>query len=87
MTDALTQIKTIAAKEIHDAVRVHLLTVLAGFLVLDSPRAQALSENLLAAGVTSDARGRSLRLGPAPYLCDEQIGRAVGLLGEVARTL
>ena len=34
MTDALTQIKTIAAKEIHDAVRVHLLTVLAGFLVL-----------------------------------------------------
>ena len=34
MTDALTQIKVIAAKEIHDAVRVHLLTVLAGFLVL-----------------------------------------------------
>jgi ABC-type transport system involved in multi-copper enzyme maturation permease subunit len=34
VTNAFTQIKTIAAKEIHDAVRAHLLTVLTGFLVL-----------------------------------------------------
>lgn len=34
MTDSLQQIKTIAAKEIHDAVRTHLLAVLTGFLVL-----------------------------------------------------
>jgi ABC-type transport system involved in multi-copper enzyme maturation permease subunit len=34
MTNTFTQIKTIAAKEIHGAARTHLLTVLTGFLVL-----------------------------------------------------
>lgn len=60
---------------------------IAGFLALDSPLAQACAEKLLARGVLCDARGRSLRLGPAPYLSDEQIDRAVGILGEVARQL
>lgn len=60
---------------------------LAGFLALDSPSAQALCEKLLARGVLSDARGRSLRLGPAPYLCDEQLVRALSLLGEAVREL
>lgn len=58
---------------------------IAGFLALDSPLAQALCEKLLAKGVLSDARGRSLRLGPAPYLGDEQLERAIVALGEVAR--
>ncbi len=60
---------------------------IAGFLALDSPAAQALSEKLLVKGVLCDARGRSLRLGPAPYLSDAQIERAVEILGEVARAL
>ncbi len=60
---------------------------LAGFLALDSPVAQALCERLLVKGVLSDARGRSLRLGPAPYLCDEQLLRAISLLGEAVREL
>ena len=44
------------------------LSQIAGFLALDSPAAQALCEKLLVKGVLCDARGRSLRLGPAPYL-------------------
>lgn len=60
---------------------------IAGFLALDSPVAQALCEKLLVKGVLSDARGRSLRLGPAPYLCDEQLLRAISLLGEAVREL
>lgn len=34
MTNSLSQIKTIAVKEIHDAAKTHLLTVLTAFLVL-----------------------------------------------------
>lgn len=60
---------------------------IAGFLALDSPVAQALCEKLLVKGVLSDARGRSLRLGPAPYLCDEQLLRAISLLSEAVREL
>lgn len=60
---------------------------LAGFLALDTPSAQLVAEKLLVKGVLCDARGRSLRLGPAPYLCDEQLERAIGILGEVARDL
>jgi len=60
---------------------------LGGFLALASPSAQELSEKLLVKGVTSDARARCLRLGPAPYLGDEQIERAIGILGAVARAL
>ncbi len=63
------------------------LREIAGFLALDSPWAQALAERLLAKGVLCDARGRSLRLGPAPYLSDEQLLRAVRLLSEVVREL
>ncbi len=63
------------------------LTGIAGFLALDSPQAQALCEKLLVKGVLCDARGRSLRLGPAPYLSDSQIVDAVARLGEAAREL
>jgi kynureninase len=63
------------------------LSQFAGFLALDCPAAQALCEKLLVKGVLCDARGRSLRLGPAPYLSDAQIERAVEILGEVAREL
>ena len=63
------------------------LESIAGFLALDTPAAQLLAEKLLVKGVLCDARGRSLRLGPAPYLSDAQLERAVEILGEVARDL
>jgi kynureninase len=58
-----------------------------GFLALRSPRAQELCQGLRQRGVSSDYRNDVLRLGPAPYLSDRQIEDALGILGEVARTL
>ena len=58
-----------------------------GFLVLESPHAAEVSKRLKAAGVWTDSRGMALRLGPAPYLCDEQIEGAMTKLGEVCRRL
>jgi kynureninase len=56
----------------------------AGFLALDSPVAEELQAALAQCGVASDSRGRSLRLGPAPYLADAQLREAVARLGSVA---
>ncbi len=44
-----------------------------GFLGLKSPHARPLSEKMRDRGVHTDYRGHWLRLGPAPYLCDEQL--------------
>jgi kynureninase len=55
-----------------------------GFIALQSERAEELSRLLLSRGVVTDSRGRYLRLGPAPYLSDEQLGAAVEQLGRVA---
>ena len=55
----------------------------AGFLALRAPDAEALSDALRARGVSTDARGDRLRFGPAPYLSDAQVARAMQLLGEV----
>jgi kynureninase len=60
------------------------LSEIGGFLALRSPAATSLSQSLRARGVLTDARGDILRLGPAPYQSDRQLGDAVGLLGEVA---
>lgn len=57
----------------------------AGFLALRSPDAAELQAGLLRRGVRTDHRGDVLRLGPAPYLRDDQLDRAVELLGEAAR--
>jgi kynureninase len=56
-----------------------------GFLAVRSPHATTLSGALRAHGVLTDARGQVLRLGPAPYLADEQLRRACDALGAVAR--
>ncbi len=56
-----------------------------GFLALRSPIAGALVRALRARGVSTDARGETLRLGPAPYLSDQQLRDAIGLLGDAAR--
>jgi kynureninase len=59
---------------------------LGGFLAVESPRAEELARGLAEEGVLADARGRWLRLGPAPYLCDAQLEQAVErLAGVVAR--
>jgi kynureninase len=60
------------------------LSELGGFLALRAPAASSLAQSLRARGVLTDARGKVLRLGPAPYLSDRQLEDAVGLLGEVA---
>jgi kynureninase len=58
---------------------------LGGFLALRAPMASTLVERLEARGVSADARGDVLRLGPAPYLSDAQLRDAVSRLGEAAR--
>ena len=57
----------------------------AGFLALESERAEELSRRLLEADVVTDSRGHYLRLGPAPYHSDEQLEAAIEHLGRVAR--
>jgi kynureninase len=61
------------------------LSEIGGFLALRSPIATTLTQRLRARGVSTDARGEVLRLGPAPYLSDQQLRDAIGLLGEAAR--
>jgi kynureninase len=61
------------------------LEAFAGFLALESPVAGALQRGLADAGVSTDSRGRWLRLGPAPYLSDDQLRAGVARLGSVAR--
>ena len=61
------------------------LSEIGGFLALRSPLGTALTDKLRARGVLTDARGEVLRFGPAPYLTDQQLRDAIGMLGEVAR--
>jgi kynureninase len=51
-----------------------------GFLALEVSDAEAVSRQLTEEGVMTDSRGRYLRLGPAPYLTDTQLERAVAAL-------
>jgi kynureninase len=60
---------------------------LGGFLVLESPHAAEISTRLKAVGVSTDSRGSALRLGPAPYLCDEQLEEAMAKVGEVCHSI
>lgn len=57
-----------------------------GFLALAAPRAGEFVRALRARGVWADHRGAALRLGPAPYVTDSQLDRAVAAIGEVARS-
>jgi kynureninase len=65
--------------------RAVALDRVAGFLALQAPGAGELARRLRAAGVSCDSRGGTLRLGPAPYLCDRQLDDAIAALGEVLR--
>ncbi len=61
------------------------LREIGGFLALRSPKAGALREALRERGVLTDHRGNLLRLGPAPYLSEEQLRSAISALGESVR--
>jgi kynureninase len=56
----------------------------AGFLALRAPQAGELARRLRERGVWTDFRGPVLRLGPAPYLSDDQLDAAIEALGEIA---
>jgi selenocysteine lyase/cysteine desulfurase len=51
-----------------------------GFVALRTPRAQELSRLLREDGLFTDARGDILRLGPAPYVTDDELDEALTLL-------
>ena len=55
----------------------------AGFLAIRSPRAADLVRALRQVAVFADARGDTLRLGPAPYLSDDQLREAVDKLSRL----
>jgi kynureninase len=54
-----------------------------GFLALSAPRAGELSRALRQRGVWTDYRGETLRIGPAPYLCDRQLDETIEQLRQV----
>ena len=58
-----------------------------GFLALETPRAGEVACKLRGRNVYADFRGRVLRLGPAPYLTDDQLDEAAVELGKVVRGL
>ncbi len=60
---------------------------LGGFLALTSPHAGTLHDRLLEVGVFTDYRAEVLRLGPAPYLSDNQLTEAMSILGRLARKI
>ncbi|HEX4562130.1 MAG TPA: hypothetical protein VH113_09900 [Gemmatimonadales bacterium] len=64
---------------------VHGLDGIAGFLALRAPDAAGLVKSLRAKGVYSDSRHDIVRLGPAPYVTDEQLDQALKALSEVVR--
>ena len=53
-----------------------------GFLAIRAASAKDIAHRLRERGVHVDARGDILRMGPAPYLRDEQLRDAVAALGE-----
>ena len=55
----------------------------AGFLAIRMPDPARVARALRERGVFVDARGDVLRAGPAPYLTDDQLRRAVAALGEL----
>jgi kynureninase len=58
------------------------LESLGGFLALTSREAPRIKDALAERGVHVDHRGNVLRVGPAPYLTDEQLRQAISALGE-----
>ena len=59
----------------------------AGFLAVQSPHAATLAHALRQSAVFADSRGDILRLGPAPYVSDEQLAEAVVKLSRIITTV
>jgi kynureninase len=59
------------------------LEQIGGFLALTAPDAEGISAQLRARGMFTDHRGNILRLGPAPYVSDDQLHQAIKALGDV----
>ena len=57
----------------------------AGFLAITTPHAASLVTALRARQVFSDSRGQTLRLGPAPYVSNDQLYLAVAATADVLR--
>jgi selenocysteine lyase/cysteine desulfurase len=55
-----------------------------GFVSLKTSRAGELNKTLMQKGVLTDCRGEFLRLGPAPYLADSQINKALDILESIS---
>ncbi|MDX1618166.1 MAG: hypothetical protein R3224_05235, partial [Balneolaceae bacterium] len=73
-----------------DSIRLHHTRPLehnGGFLSLRSPMARELQSRLMERGVFTDARGKTLRIGPAPYTTTGQIGQCIEALGRAVRDL
>ena len=58
----------------------------AGFLAVRTARAQQIARRVRRQGLFVDARTDVLRLGPAPYLRDDQLEDAVAIAGYVLWT-
>jgi selenocysteine lyase/cysteine desulfurase len=56
-----------------------------GFVALGTDRAGSFVSALRSEGIYADARGSILRLGPAPYVTDDEIDAAMRALGVLAR--
>ncbi|MET0595129.1 MAG: kynureninase [Polyangiaceae bacterium] len=67
--------------------RGYSLEGVGGFLALEAPRAGDICGELRQRGVLADSRGEVLRLGPAPYLTDDQLDSGIGALREVLASL
>ena len=63
------------------------LDMIGGFLVLSSDSAEEISVHLKKESVLTDYRGRSLRLGPAPYLSDEQLIKSMDILISIVKSI
>jgi kynureninase len=54
-----------------------------GFVAIETPRATALVTALRAEGIYADARGHRLRLGPAPYVTDDELDLGVATVARL----
>ncbi len=75
------------APEVIDRDRTTPTTGLGGFLSLVTPHAGEVRAALTERGVLTDSRADRLRVGPAPYLSDEQLVEGIAVIGEVATAL
>lgn len=67
------------------ALPCHDIADNAGFLSLTTPQAEKWVQKLKSRGVQADSRGNQLRLGPAPYVSNEQIDNALNEIELVAK--